>query len=139
MYEKSRVAEKSNIQNSVNSTVNCIHYMYGISGFVKKLNIQNYENSMGNCVHYMCTKSQDLLKIWISRTTKIEWQIVYIIYVRNILIRRKFEYLELRKFNWKLCTLYIYKMSWFPENLNIQSCGNSTENFVCYICTECVD
>ena len=27
--------------------------MYGLSGFEEKLNIQNYVNSTGNCVHYM--------------------------------------------------------------------------------------
>ena len=32
---------------------NCIHYTYGMSGFMEKLNIQNMINSTGNCVHYM--------------------------------------------------------------------------------------
>ena len=35
----SRVAEKSNIQNSGNSTGNCIRYMDRMSGFAEKLNI----------------------------------------------------------------------------------------------------
>ena len=37
MYEMSRFAKKSNIQYSVNSTLNCVHYMYGMSGFAKKI------------------------------------------------------------------------------------------------------
>ena len=42
-----------NIQNCVNSTGICVHYMYGLFGFAKKLNIQSRVNSMGNCVYYM--------------------------------------------------------------------------------------
>ena len=49
----SGLAEKSNIQNCINSTRNCEHYMYGLFGFAKKLNIQNCVNLMGNCVYYM--------------------------------------------------------------------------------------
>ena len=77
----------------------CTLYMHGMSGFVEKLNIQNYENSTGNGVHYICTEWLDLQKNWISRTAKIQWEIVYIIYVRNVWIGRKFEYPELQKFN----------------------------------------
>ena len=32
---------------------NCVHYMYGMSGFAENLNLQNCENSMGNCVSHM--------------------------------------------------------------------------------------
>ena len=45
--------KKLNVQNSVNSMRNCVHYMYIMSGFAKKLNIQNCINLTGNCVHYM--------------------------------------------------------------------------------------
>ena len=162
MYRMSRFAEKLNVQNFINLSGNCLLNMYGMSGFAEKLNIQNCENSTGNCVRYMCTKSLDLQKIWIFKTTKIEQEIVYIIYARNVLICRKFEYPELRKFNWKLSTLYMYgmsgfagklnfqnrviwmgncihnmyEMSGFVENLNIQNCENSTRNCVHYILTK---
>ena len=99
MYGMSRFAEKLNVQNFINLSGNCLLNMYGMSGFAEKLNIQNCENSTGNCVRYMCTKSLDLQKIWIFKTAKIEQEIVYIIYARNVLICRKFEYPELRKFN----------------------------------------
>ena len=45
---------KINNQNCGTSTGNCVHYMYGMSGFAEKLNIQNCVNSTGNCVHYIC-------------------------------------------------------------------------------------
>ena len=86
--------------------------MYGMSRFAEILNIQNCENSMGNCVHCICAEWLDLPKI---------------------------EYPELRKFDGKLCTLYMYGMFGFAEKLNIQNCENSTANFVHYICTECLD
>ena len=40
---------------------NCVHYMYGLSGFVEILNIQNCVNSMGN-VYIRCTDCLDLQK-----------------------------------------------------------------------------
>ena len=52
---------------------------------------------------------------------------------------KKNEYLELRKFNGKLYTLYIYGMSGFVEKLNLQNYENSTGNFLHYICTEFLD
>ena len=54
LYGLSGFAEKLNIQNCVSSTGNCVHFMYGMSGFAEKLNIQNCVNSTGNCVHYIC-------------------------------------------------------------------------------------
>ena len=109
-------------------------YMYGRCGFAEILNIQNCINSTGNCVHYICTNCLDLLKNWLSWIVQIQWEIVYIIYVRtgwicrkieypvprkfngefykvyvwNVEICRKIEYPELRKFNKKLCTLFMY-------------------------------
>ena len=59
MYEMSGVAEKSNIQNSVNSTGNCVHYMYGMFVFVEKLNVQSNKNSTENCLHYICMQCLD--------------------------------------------------------------------------------
>ena len=64
---------------------------------------------------------------------------MYNIYVWNMWFCRKIEYPELRKFDGKLCTLYMYGMSGFAEKLNIQNCENSMANFVHYICTECSD
>ena len=119
-----------------------------MSRFPGKFNIQSYGNSTENCVHYICTK--------------IQFEIVYIIYVRNVRICRKIEYPELRKLNWKLCTLYArnfwisrkieyppvhifngkwctlypYGMSGFAEKLNILNCENSMGNCVHFICTE---
>ena len=117
----------------------CTLYMYGMPGFAKKSFVQNCENSTGNCVQYICTESNDLLKYWISRTMKLHREIVYIIYVRNVWICRKIEYPELRKFNRKLCTLYMYGMFGLAKKLNVQSCENSTENCVHYICMACLD
>ena len=111
--------------------------MYRISRYVGNLNIQNYE---------------------------IQFEIVYIIYVRNVWICRKIEYPELRKLNWKLCTLYarnvwisrkieyplqhifngklctlyVYGMSGFAKKLNTQKSKNSMGNYVHYICMECL-
>ena len=82
-------------------------------GFAEKSYIQTSVNSAVNCVHYICTKRLDLQKYWISRTKKIQREIVYIIYVRNDYICRKIEYPEGQKFKAKLCTLYMYGMSGF--------------------------
>ena len=71
-------AEKLNVQNSINSTKNSVHYTYGMFGFEEKLiakaaqiqgkigdtkrteclnllkiDCPNCENSTGNCVHYI--------------------------------------------------------------------------------------
>ena len=74
-----------------------------------------------------------------SRTAKIHREIVYIIYVRNVWIGKKIEYPELRKFNEKLCTLYMYGMFELAKKLDVQCCENSTGNCVRYICTDCLD
>ena len=58
-------AEKLNTQKFVNLKGNCVHYMYGWSGFAKKLNIRNSINSTRNCVH-KCTNGLDLQKNLIS-------------------------------------------------------------------------
>ena len=46
---------------------------------------------------------------------------------------RKFEYLELRKFNGILCTLCMYGMSGFAEKLNMLICESLTGNCVHYM------
>ena len=45
----------------------------------------------------------------------------------------KIEYPELRKFNGKLYTLYMYGLVGFAKKLNVQNCGNSTGNSVHYM------
>ena len=131
MYRMSGFAEKYNVQICENSTRNCVCYMYGMLGLAEKLHILICINSTGNCVHYMygmsgfaeklnvqiwkirweivyifCTEFPDLQKNWISQTQKIQRKIVYITYVRNVWICRKFECPELQKFNGKFCTFY---------------------------------
>ena len=66
--------------------------MYGKSGSTEKLKIQNFVKSAG---------------------------IVYIIYVRKVWFCGEIEYLKFRKFNEKLCTLYMYGMSGYAEKLKI--------------------
>ena len=65
---------------------NCAHYMHGISGLAEKLNIPYRLYSMGNCVHYICTECLDLQKNRLSRTAKIQQEIVYNIYVWKVTI-----------------------------------------------------
>ena len=76
MYGMARLAEKLKIQNCINSTGNCEHYMYGLFGFAEKLNIQNCVNSTRNCrnIEYpelrkfdekLCTL--DVRIVWICR------------------------------------------------------------------------
>ena len=60
-----------------NSTRNCAHYLYGLSGFAEKLNIQNCVSSTGNCVHFMY-RLFGFAENWISRIAWIQREIVYI-------------------------------------------------------------
>ena len=53
------------------------------------------------------TECLDLQKNCTSKTVKIRQKIVYIIFVQNVWICRKFDCLELRKLNGKLCTLHV--------------------------------
>ena len=124
MYGMSRLAEKSNVQNCVNSKANCVHYMYRMSRCVEKVNIQNRENSTGNCVRYIRTEWLDLQKNWISKAAKIDRKIVHIIYVRNGWISKKIECPMLQKFNGKLCTLYMYGIFGLAKKLNVKNCVN---------------
>ena len=91
MYGMFELTKKSNDQNCVNSKANCVHYMYRMSGCVEKLNIQNSENLTRNSILYMYGMS-GFAENWISRTAKIQREIVYIIYVRKVWICRKIEY-----------------------------------------------
>ena len=77
-----------------------------MSGSAEKLKIQNFVNSIGNCVHYICTEC--------------------------LVLRINYIYPKFRKFNGKLCTLYMYEMSRFAKKLNILNYGNSTVNYVNY-------
>ena len=128
-------------------------YMYRKSGFQEKLNDLYCVNWTVNCTHNM-NEILDLQKIWISKTTIIQREIVCIIYVRNLWICRKIEYTKLQKYNGKLCTLYVrnvwiskkieyrelrifnvklctlymYGMTRFAEKLNVQNCVNWAGN-----------
>ena len=53
--------KKLNIQNFLNSTGNCVHYMYRSSRFAQIFKFQNSVNSTGNCVH-KCTDGMDFQK-----------------------------------------------------------------------------
>ena len=59
---------------------------------------------------------------------KIQQEIVYIIYVRNVWICKKIEYPKLLIFKRKLCTLYMYGMYGVAEKLNVQNFINLTGN-----------
>ena len=89
---------------------NCVHYMYKFSRFVEKLNIQNCINLMGNCIR--CTDCWICKKIEYSELCKFISKL-WTIYVRIVLIYREYEFCgyvestELRKSNWKLCTLEV--------------------------------
>ena len=75
--------------------------MNGMFGFADKLKIQN-------CVNFLeklCTLN-----------------------VRNVWFRGEIEDPKFRKFNEKLCTLYMYGMSGYAEKLKIWNCVNSTGN-----------
>ena len=85
--------------------------MYGMSGFVEKLKIPNFVNSAG---------------------------IVYIIYVQNIWICREIEYLQIYKFNGKLCTLNVRKV-WFYGEIENPKFRKFSGNCVHCIRTECLD
>ena len=52
-------AKKMNIQNCVNSTGICVHYVYGLSGFIEKLNVQNCIIQRV-IVYIICMKCLDL-------------------------------------------------------------------------------
>ena len=78
MYEMSRYAEKLKIENCINSTRNCVHYIDGLFGFTDKLNIQNCVNSTGICVRYMYGLSKFAEKLNIQNSV-IQRVIVYII------------------------------------------------------------
>ena len=49
---------------------------------------------------------------------KLNWKLCTI-YIRNVWIFRKIEYLELRIVNEKSCKLFMYEMSAFAEKLNV--------------------
>ena len=85
--------------------------MYGKSGLTEKLKIQNFVNSAA---------------------------IVHVIDVQNIWISREIEYLEIYKFNGKLCTL-IVRSVWFCGEIENSKFRKFNENCVHYIYTECQD
>ena len=62
MYGMFGFVGKLNIPNYVNSSGNCVHYLYEMFGFAEKLKIQNFVTSAGNRVYYICTERLDLLR-----------------------------------------------------------------------------
>ena len=44
------------------------------------------------------------------------------LFVQNVWISKKIEYPEMRIFNGKLCTIYMYSMTGQAEKLNVQNC-----------------
>ena len=60
MHGLSAVAERLHIQNCENSTGNCVHYMYGFSGFIEKMNSANTLNAQ-NCVNPTGLDMQEIL------------------------------------------------------------------------------
>ena len=52
---------------------------------------------------------------------------------------QKIENPELRKFNGKLCTLYLYETVGFVKKMNFLNSENSKGNCVHYICTKRLD
>ena len=101
-------------------------YMNRMCGFAEKLDIQNCINSTGNCAHYICTKCLDLLKNWLSRTVQIQREIVYIKCTECSDLQRNW-YPELHKFNGKFYTLYMYGMSGFAEKIEYPELQNFNE------------
>ena len=91
MYGISGFAEKLNIMKSINSTGNYVHYMYRMFGFADKMKIKNNVNSP-----LLCTLN-----------------------VRKVWFCGEIEYPKFRKFNEKLCTLYMFGMSGYAEKLKI--------------------
>ena len=83
MYEMSGFAEKLNIQNFVNSTGNCVNYIYGLSGFAETLKIQNCVNSTGYFVHYMHWFSRFAEKFNIPKFSKFNGKL-FTLDVQNV-------------------------------------------------------
>ena len=87
MYGMSRLAEKLKIQNCINSTGSCVHYVDELSGFADKLNIQICVNSMGICVRYMYGLFGFAEKLNIQNSV-IQREIVYIICIECLYLQK---------------------------------------------------
>ena len=109
VYGLSRFAKKLKIENCVNSTGNWVYYMYGMYGFADKLNIQIWINSTENSVHYVhyLYGQSGFAKKSIIQNAVNSLGIVYIISTQCLDLQKKLIFPELRKFNGKLCTLYV--------------------------------
>ena len=82
--------------------------MYGVSGFAEEIEYLELQKIQWEIVYIIYVRTG-----WICR--KIEYPVprkfngeFYKVYVWNVEICRKIEYTELRKFNKKLCTLFMY-------------------------------
>ena len=65
----------------------------------KKIEYPELRKSNGKFYTLYTYRMSGFVENSISRTMKIQWDIVYIIYVQNFWICRKIEYLKLGKFN----------------------------------------
>ena len=108
-------------------------YMYGMFGLAKKLNVQNWENSKVNCVHYMNRMSGCVEKLNIQSCENLSENCV--LYLRTVVISKKIECPELRKFYRKLCTLYTYGISGLAKNWMLKI-AKIKQEIVYIICTE---
>ena len=63
MHGLSSVAERLNTQNCINSTGNCVRYMYGFYGFTEKMNSADTLNAQ-NCIN---PTGLDMQEISVSR------------------------------------------------------------------------
>ena len=64
-----------------------VHYMYEMSGVAEKSNIQNSVNSTGNCVRYISTECQISKKIECPKLLKFYWKI-YIICTKSLELQK---------------------------------------------------
>ena len=72
----------------------------------RKIDCHSCENFVGNCVHYMYGMSE-FVKNWLSKLRKFDEKLCTLYMKRLSGIAEEIEYPELQKFNGKLYTLYI--------------------------------
>ena len=125
-------AEKLNIQNSVNSTENCVHYIRTKCLICREIDCLELRKLNGK----LCTLHAR--NVWISRNIELRIHIC-VSYMYGKLGLAEELPIQICKNSAGNCVHYMYGMSGFAENLNVQICENSTGNCVHSICTECLD
>ena len=124
--------EKLNVQNCGNSTGNYVRYMYVMTGFCrkiecpelhkfygkfstlyvrnvwiwKKIDCHSNANSVGNCVHFTYGMSE-FVKNWLSKLRKVDGKLCTLYMYGMSGFAEEIEYSELQKFIGKLYTLYM--------------------------------